>query len=148
MTELESIDKWVEDVLVWAVNLQDEAKEYHASLVKGLAGSEASFDRIKKGRNAFQPMWLVHMEGQIRELASNNSAPGADGQTIDEVEDKFYEIKPTLDLLDLAINAIRALGIHCICETNNTMHCPVHEARTYTKDKHGIDGSMGEFDTI
>jgi len=35
-----------------------------------------------------------------------------------------------------------------IYDNNNTMRCPLHGARKYTKDMHGIDGSMGEFDRI
>ena len=148
LIRLESINKWVKDTLSWAVKWQERAEKYHRSLLEGSDGSEASFDQIKLAREQFQPIWLARVEKQIRELASNFSTPGDVGPTIDEVEDRFFEIKPTLDLLDVAIDAIRALGIQCICDINNTMHCPVHEARKYTKDLHGIDGSMGEFDTI
>jgi len=148
MKLLGSIEKWVEDTLFWATELRDRAEKYYRSLLGGLGGSEASINQIIQARKQFNHMWLEKVEEQIRELGSNFSRLSEGGPTIDEVEDRFFEIKPTIDLLDVVIDAIRALGIQCICETNTTMQCPVHEARKYTKDLHGIDGSMGEFDTI
>ena len=148
ITKLESIDKWVRDTLIWAVELQDRAEKYHRSLIEASVKTETSFLQIKEARKRFQPTWLAVMEEEIRALASTCSTTDEGGPTIDQIEDKFYEIKPILETIDLNIDAIRRKQILCVCETNETMHCPIHEARKFAKNMHGIDGSMGAFDTI
>ena len=148
ISKLESIYKWVRDTLIWAVDLQDRAEKYLRSLIEGSIKFETSFIQIKQARARFHPTWLAVMEEEIRALASTCSTTDEDGPAIDEIEDKFHEIKPTLETIDLNIDAIRRKQVLCVCETNETMHCPIHEARKFGKNMHGIDGSMGEFDTI
>ena len=40
ITKLESIDKWVRDTLIWAVELQDRAEKYHRSLIEASVKTE------------------------------------------------------------------------------------------------------------